>query len=253
MRAAFLALAVMAPAVVAQPPRPAVVRQDSRCDESANFRLFHSYDKDYGDRVLKLAENYRTEIGQRWFGTTPPYRVKCDIHLHTSPNAQPGFTNMRFDHDQAVYYRVDLRVDIPIAYTCVLPHEIMHTILGAHFGRAVPRWADEGIAAQTETAETIAKSLKMVREATDRFALRTVLTLADYPRARVDLFYAQSAVVVRHLVRARGERAFITFLDDLHKDGVDAALWKHYQLNCDGLEAGLLTVPAPKDETQPDR
>ena len=39
----------------------------------------------------------------------------------------------------------------------VLPHEITHTIFATHFGRPLPRWADEGACTTVEHVSEKAK------------------------------------------------------------------------------------------------
>ena len=44
----------------------------------------------------------------------------------------------------------------------VLPHEITHTIFATHFGRPLPRWADEGACTTVEHASEKAKQDKLL-------------------------------------------------------------------------------------------
>jgi hypothetical protein len=59
--------------------------------------------------------------------------------------------------------------------------------------------------------ETQEKAKKTISESKTRFELKTLMALGDYPRER-ELFYAQSTVLVNHLVRLGDEKAFVLFM-----------------------------------------
>ena len=49
--------------------------------------------------------------------------------------------------------RMEIRGDAKQLLNSVLPHEVTHTVLAHHFGRPVPRWADEGGSVLSENDE----------------------------------------------------------------------------------------------------
>ncbi len=214
-----------------------------KVESSDNFRVFHDQEGDYGKKVLKLADEYREEIGKRWFDEIPKFRTKCDIYLQTSL-AHGSATRIDYDNGQALTYRIDLRIDLDNVYDAILPHEIMHALLGAYFERPIPRWADEGLASQNEPKETQEKAKKILLESKTRFEPRTLMTLDDYPR-ETELFYAQSIMAVNHLVRLRDEKTFILFITDAQKEGPESALQKHYKVDFASLEKTWMAISPP--------
>jgi hypothetical protein len=89
----------------------------------------------------------------------------------------------------------------------VLPHEITHTVLAYHFGRAVPRWADEGGSVLSENAEerfTHDIRCREILNAGRGIRLRALFRMADYPRDMIVL-YAQGYSITSYLVERGGD------------------------------------------------
>ena len=83
-----------------------------------------------------------------------------------------------------------------------LPHEVMHVVLAMHFGRPVPRWADEGIAVLAESEQEQRNHDVRAREllnAGRAIRLSTLFRMTDYPRDMIVL-YAQGHSVCRFLL-----------------------------------------------------
>jgi hypothetical protein len=88
----------------------------------------------------------------------------------------------------------------------VLPHEITHTVLATHFGKQLPRWADEGIAVLHESIEEQAQHDIRARELLNAgrgIRLKTLLRMTEFPKDTMVL-YTQGHSVCRFLL-ARGK------------------------------------------------
>jgi hypothetical protein len=88
----------------------------------------------------------------------------------------------------------------------VLPHEITHTVLAYHFGRAVPRWADEGGSVLSENDEERFSHDVRCRELLNAgrgIRLPVLFRMATYPRDMIVL-YAQGYSICAYLVEKGG-------------------------------------------------
>jgi hypothetical protein len=100
---------------------------------------------------------------------------------------------------------MELRGPLDTTLKSTLPHEVMHVVLGTHFGRPLPRWADEGIAVLTESdAEQKSHDVRAreLLNAGRAIRLSTLFRMTDYPQDSVVTF-AQGYSVCRFLL-ARG-------------------------------------------------
>jgi hypothetical protein len=77
-----------------------------------------------------------------------------------------------------------------------------------------------------------------------------LFAMDEYPAesGRQQVFYGQSASLVRFLIARRGAGVFLRFIDDLDIDGPTIALDRHYDLaSPDALDRAWLTAPAGRD------
>jgi hypothetical protein len=103
----------------------------------------------------------------------------------------------------------------------VLPHEVTHTVLATHFGRPLPRWADEGICTTVEHDSEKAKHEAKLREflSTRRgIAMNQLFLLTEYPSDVLPM-YAQGYSVCRFLIEQQGPETFIDFLGEYMQRG----------------------------------
>ena len=110
-------------------------------------------------------------------------------------------------------------------------------VLADHFSRLPPpRWADEGMAVLFDSL------LKQQRHNSDlhhavkhgqTWSAGDLAALEDYPDSmgRQQVFYGQSAALVRWLIAEKGAATFIRFVDDSSTIGFSAALQDHYGLD----------------------
>jgi hypothetical protein len=113
----------------------------------------------------------------------------------------------------------------------VLPHEVTHTVLATHFGRPLPRWADEGICTTVEHSSERSKHEAKLREflASRRgIAMNRLFLLTEYPQDVLPM-YAQGYSVCRFLIEQQGPRTFIQFLGDyMRRPSWTQNVRKHY-------------------------
>ena len=105
--------------------------------------------------------------------------------------------------------RMEIRGEAKQLLNSVLPHEVTHTVLAHHFGRPVPRWADEGGSVLSENDEERYSHDVKCRELLNAgrgIVLRTLFRMADYPRDMLVL-YAQGFSVTDYLVEEGRQRA----------------------------------------------
>jgi hypothetical protein len=96
----------------------------------------------------------------------------------------------------------------------------------------VPRWADEGMAILAEPSKsTDTYQMKLLAAADRCFDLKDLMEM-DYPvSGRVDLFYAESASLVRFLASQKDGARFTAFIRDCMRLGCQTALDQDYGLH----------------------
>ena len=212
--------------------------------ETANFRIFHNQSKQFVERVAQVAEQTRTRLQLKWFGSSnESWSPKCDLFLHataqdysraTGQYNSPGHSLLKMENGRLVVRRMDLHCDDAHMLTAILPHETTHVVLAGEFGaRLLPRWADEGMAVLTEPRERIDRhfnNLLKCRQAGQLLRLQELVLLEDYPKdpRAISGFYAQSVALVDFLTNQRGPQPFTQFLHDGMRDGFEKALQRNY-------------------------
>ncbi len=214
--------------------------------ESTNFRILHNQSRELVESVARVAEKTRADMQRKWFGRTGrDWNPKCDIYLHNtaedyvrnSPQAPgtgcPGHSTMNSDNGRLLSRRIDLHCDVPHMVLAVLPHETTHCVLAGNFGgKAVPRWADEGMAVLTEPRDRVMRhlnNLPMHRKEGQLFSLKQLIEMDNYPRPElIGAYYAESISLVEFLVDKKGTQVFTQFLIDGLREGYEAALQRNY-------------------------
>jgi tetratricopeptide (TPR) repeat protein len=212
--------------------------------ETANFRIFHNQSKEFVERVAQVAEQTRTRLQLKWFGSSnETWSPKCDLFLHataqdysraTGQYNSPGHSLLKMENGRLVVRRIDLHCDEANLLTAILPHETTHVVLAGEFGaRLLPRWADEGMAVLTEPRERIDRhfnNLLKCRQTGQLLHLHDLVLLEDYPKDphAISGFYAQSVALVEFLTNQRGPLTFTQFLHDGMRYGFEKALQRNY-------------------------
>src|SRR5205807_7799595 len=88
----------------------------------------------------------------------PPWQSPCPITAHVADHlGAGGATSFVFEHGSVGGWQMTIQGSAERILDSVLPHEITHTIFATHFGRPLPRWADEGACTTVEHESEKAK------------------------------------------------------------------------------------------------
>jgi hypothetical protein len=221
--------------------------------ETRYFFIFHNQSREQVERVATIAETTRRDMYRKWFGVDGvDWSPKCELILHSTgadysamtavPGSSPGHSRIERDPSgqRVVKRRMDLRCDNPGMMEAVLPHETTHIVLAGMFdNHHVPRWADEGMAVLTEPSYKVEQHRRNLAKSQQEgllFGVRELMQLEDYPESRrIGAFYAQSVCLVEFMAELRGPKEFASFVRDGLRDGYDAALRKHYEMDMNEL------------------
>ena len=164
--------------------------------------------KKFGD----MAEFYRKEKALEWTGREmPQWPRRCPLQVQITQGSAGGATTFTFGQDNGkpvvTSIRMEIRGDAKQLLNSVLPHEVTHTVLANHFGRPVPRWADEGGSVLSENDEERFNHDVRCRELLNAgrgIRLRVLFRMTEYPRDMIVL-YAQGYSVSSYLVKRGGD------------------------------------------------
>lgn len=202
--------------------QPAVSRccADQGSYRTANFVVTApgpAFAKQVGDE----AERFRRELAILWLGhELPTWSQPCPITVRVEPHAG-GETSFAFVPDAAGGSRpIDWRMTVfgpaERILDSVLPHEVTHTIFATHFGRPLPRWADEGACTTVEHETERARSHDRLIDflTTNRgIPFNHMFVMKQYPSDILPL-YSQGHSLCRFLIMQRGHRHFVDFIDE---------------------------------------
>lgn len=203
--------------------------------DAANYRtrnfLIQAPDPTLAKKVGDAAEKYRHDLASYWIGRPlPAWPTPCPVVVVAGPNlAAQGETNYHTspvrDFQMQVVGTPERILD------SVLPHEVTHTVLATHFGRPLPRWADEGICTTVEHESEKNKHEAKLREflSTRRgIAMNQLFLLTEYPNDVLPM-YAQGYSVCRFLIEQQDAPTFIEFLSDyMRSPSWTENIKKHY-------------------------
>lgn len=161
--------------------------------------------------VATEAEHQRKAVAEKWLGKElPAWDRPCQIHVMT--DATNGHSTLSFNSaanpPKLKSAEMTLAGSLESVLRVQLPHEVMHTVLASHFGKPLPRWADEGIALTAESyAEQATHDAKCreVLNAGRGIPLDRLLKMKEYPQDVVVL-YAQGHSLVRFLLSRKPQR-----------------------------------------------
>lgn len=184
--------------------------------ESSNFRVTAD-DARIAEQLALTAEELRKQVALEWLGEElPRWKSCCVVFIDTSPERMSGVTTYEFARGQVRRWRMSLRGPLERIIESLLPHEIAHTVLASHFLRAIPRWADEGVALMAEDELDRRRVRRMAEsfvESGERLSLLSFLETDEYPtdRRQMRVLYAQAASFTEFLVMA-GKSQFLEFV-----------------------------------------
>ncbi|QDT06053.1 hypothetical protein K227x_44600 [Rubripirellula lacrimiformis] len=202
---------------------------------AANYRtqnfLIQAPDAALAKTVGDAAERYRNDLATYWLGRPlPAWPTPCPVRVVAGSNlAAQGVTT--YNRAPVRDFQMEVIGTPERILDSVLPHEVTHTILATHFGRPLPRWADEGICTTVEHESEKNKHEAKLREflKTRRgIAMNQLFLLTEYPNDVLPM-YAQGYSVCRFLIEQQDAPTFIAFLTDYmrHPSWTDN-IKKHY-------------------------
>jgi hypothetical protein len=203
--------------------------------QAANARSEHfivsAPSPELAKEVCVAAEKYRRDLAIEWLGhELPPWRDMCPISVKLAPGAG-GATSFMFNQGVPFGWTMNIQGSRERILDSVLPHEITHTIFATHFGRPLPRWADEGACTTVEHAQEKAKQDKFLIEFlhTKRgIPFNQMFKMTEYPRDILPL-YSQGYSLTRFLIHQGGKRKFVEYVGEgMRTNNWPAATSKYY-------------------------
>ncbi len=210
---------------------------------SANFTVLYLKYGGIAQLVLDTAEETRASQLRAWGRRPTRWSPRCRIYFYPSTDVMRRMTVGTTRHGSAQapasrlvkgqlrYRRINIAAGDRGILEDTLPHELSHLILSELMApKEPPLWANEGLAMQAESRELqLRRARALARQLTSGtrpFPLATLLALKRYPDQE-HLFYGQSHVLMRVLLRRGGKRKLLAFL----QDSADLpALEQHYRL-----------------------
>ena len=169
-------------------------------------------------QIGDAAERYRRELALEWLGhELPPWQGPCPITVHAGSRLLAGGqTSFMFDSGRPFGWSMTIQGSRERILDSVLPHEVSHTVFATHFGRPLPRWADEGACTTVESESEKQKQQHMLIEflTTERgIAFNQMFAMKQYPSDILPL-YAQGYSLARYLIAQGGKQKFIQYVGD---------------------------------------
>lgn len=182
--------------------------------------------------VCVEAERLRKDLAIEWLGRElPPWLGPCPITVRLQSGAG-GATSFMFTPAGEPYgWTMNIFGTPERILDSVLPHEVTHTIFATHFGRPLPRWADEGACTTVEHASERAKQdgflIKFLH--TDQgIPFNQMFRMTEYPDPILPL-YSQGYSLTRFLLQQGGKRKFVNYVGDgMATNNWGEATRKHY-------------------------
>jgi hypothetical protein len=187
--------------------------------------------QDLALQVAQQAERFRRDLAIEWLGhELPPWRDMCPITVQLAKGAG-GATSFMFDRGVPFGWTMNIQGPPDRILDSVLPHEITHTIFATHFGRPLPRWADEGACTTVEHDSERKRQDGFLIEFlhTDRgIPFNKMFAMKEYPRDILPL-YSQGYSLTKYLIQHGGKRKFVDYVGEgMKTNNWTAATRKYY-------------------------
>jgi hypothetical protein len=217
--------------------------------ESGNFRVFHIGQANVAKQLVTDCEQQRWSLQKRWLHSAQQvaWTPKCDVYCYPTgrdyarltkyPAESWGHVDLEIGDGKVWRRRLNIRTDIASRLALVAAHELTHVVLADAFcTKQIPRWADEGIAVQSEPSgrrhelrRKLSDSLAQGR----RFSLQELTSAANYPNDPVltELFYAQSGAWVEYLTARKkvSGAQLLKIVSGISAQGLNATVREHFQ------------------------
>jgi len=188
------------------------------------------------NEICQAAEQYRRDLAIEWLGRElPPWQEVCPIKADVAQGlGAGGATSFVFRSGTPTEWRMNIQGSHERILDSVLPHEITHTIFATHFGRPLPRWADEGACTTVEHDSEKAKQDKFLVQflTTDRgIPFNLMFKMKDYPPDILPL-YSQGFSLARFFIQQGGKPKFVEYVGEgMRTNNWPATTRKYYGFN----------------------
>ncbi len=204
---------------------------------SENF-VVYAEDRGFARRIAEAAERYRRELSMEWLGyEIKPWQERCPITVEIGMHAggETSFAFMTPPQASRGYptgWQMKIFGPPERLLDAVLPHEVTHTIFATHFGRPLPRWADEGACTTVEHISERTKNHNMLISFLGGTPSRGIpfnrmFTMRNYPHDILPL-YAQGYSLAKFLIQQKGRRHFLEYLTtgmNAERRGFELVAW----------------------------
>ncbi len=184
-------------------------------------------------QVGEHAELCRTRIAREWLGRDlARWPQPCPIKVKLTRGEAGGLTSFGFHRGKVSDQEMSVEGRLDRILASAIPHEVTHTVLAAHFGAPMPRWADEGAALLSEDDRELRRHDEICSRLVSRrgeLPLARLFAVEEYPHDLLG-FYGQGYSTSRFLVEMGGKPRFLKFISDGGKMGWDQATQMHYGL-----------------------
>lgn len=162
-------------------------------------------------RLVAAAEECRT-AAFKFYGYAPQdWSAPCPIQL--TPGGGGGQTSFRFEQGEVFGWNMQLQATPEQAIESVIPHEVDHTVRASIVRRPIPRWVDEGMSSQWESAAEQRRLAEFVQQYSPT---ESDLDSLDYPGDGREVLglYAWGHRAVQHLLVRGTPQTLIAFMHD---------------------------------------
>lgn len=215
-------LAGMPSPAAGRPPIPAMAAPAAQVT-TRNF-IIRAPNPQLAQQAAQLAEKYRRELSLEWLGyEIAPWDEKCPVQviIDRLPGGETSFAFVRNDSGekaQPIGWQMKVFGPPDRVLDAVLPHEITHTIFATHFGRPLPRWADEGACTTVEHESERAKNHRLLIDfltgkPSRGIPFNRMFTMTEYPHDILPL-YAQGYSLAKFLIRQRDRQTFVAYIGE---------------------------------------
>jgi hypothetical protein len=168
--------------------------------------------------ICQMAEQYRRDLAIEWLGRElPEWTGPCPIKADVAPNlGAGGATSFVFQGGAPSQWTMNIQGSRERILDSVLPHEITHTIFATHFGRPLPRWADEGACTTVEDESEKAKQDKFLIQflTSDRgIPFNDMFRMKEYPKDILPL-YSQGYSLARFFIQQGGKHKYVQYVGE---------------------------------------
>jgi hypothetical protein len=183
--------------------------------------------------IGQAAEDFRAKLAVEWLGRElPPWPQACPIEAQVAPHlGAGGATSFVFIQNQPRDWTMSIQGSRERVLDSVLPHEITHTIFATHFGRPLPRWADEGACTTVEHSSEKMKqeqNLIVFLKSSRGIAFNKMFAMKEYPKDILPL-YSQGFSLARFLIQQGGKRKYVDYVGEgMQTNDWNGVTRKHY-------------------------